>query len=75
MTGNVARTRITEERSLVEVCQKDAKTLDFRRISMPSGLSVSRISHVGDQTPGNRGPDFGIIDRVACRSIDYEVTW
>ena len=30
-----------------------------------------RIGHVGDQTPRNRDPDFGIIDCVACRSSNY----
>jgi hypothetical protein len=34
MTGNVAKTRTTEEESLVEVCRKNAKMLDSRRISV-----------------------------------------
>ena len=36
---------------------------------------MRRIGHVGDQAPLNRGPDYGIIDRVACRNTDYEVKW
>jgi len=31
-------------------------------------LFVRRIGHVGDQMSLNRGPDYGIIDRVACRN-------
>lgn len=51
MTGNVGKTRTTEEESLVEVRRKDAKMLDFRRISVFRGLSERRVRHVGEQTP------------------------
>ena len=34
MTGNIAKTRTTEEKSPVEMRRKDAKMLDFRPISV-----------------------------------------
>jgi hypothetical protein len=36
---------------------------------------VRRIGHVGDQAHLNRGPDYGIIDRVEYMNTDYEVEW
>ena len=51
MTGNLAKTRTIEGKSVVEVRRKTAEILDFRRISVPWGLSGTRIGHVGDQTP------------------------
>jgi hypothetical protein len=51
MTVRVARTRTIEGKSAVEVGQKTAEILDFRRISVFRGLSGGRIGHVGDQTP------------------------
>lgn len=38
MTGNRAKTRIDEEKSLVRVCRESAKILDFRWIGMPWGF-------------------------------------
>ena len=34
MTGNIVKNRTTEEKSPVEVRRKNAKTLEFRRISV-----------------------------------------
>ena len=65
----------TEERSTVEVRRRKAPVLDFRRISVFWGFSGRRMRYVSDQTHWNRGPDFGIIDRVVCRSTDYDVKW
>lgn len=53
--------------------EADAEMLDFRRISVFGGLSGERGSHVGDRKPCSEGPDFGIIESVACRSNDYGV--
>jgi len=75
MTGNVAKSRTIEGKSAVEVRRKTAKILDLQRISVSWGLSGSRIGHVADQTPSNRGPDSGIIDCVVCRSTNYDVKW
>lgn len=50
MTGNIAKICVTQEKSPVEVRRKNAKMLDFRRISVFGGLSGRRIGHVADQT-------------------------
>jgi len=50
MTGNMAKIRTIEGKSVVEVRRRNAQMLDFRRISVFWGLSGKRIGHVGDQT-------------------------
>ncbi len=49
MTGRMAKTRKTEEKSAVEVCRKSAKILDFRRIGVLLGLSGTCMSRVDGQ--------------------------
>ena len=51
MTGNIAKIYATQEKSPVEVCRKDAKMLDFRRISVFGGFPGRRLGPVCDQTP------------------------
>jgi hypothetical protein len=58
-----------------EVRRKTAEILNFWRISVSCCPSRGRIVHVGDQTPLNRGPEYGIIDGVDCRNMNYDVKW
>ena len=75
MTSNVTKTPTTEEKSPVEVRGKDAEILDFRPIGVVRALSARRIGHIDNLTPRNRGPDFVIVDCVACRSGNHDVKW
>ena len=51
MTGKITKIHATQDKSAVEVRQKEARMLDFRRIGVLAGLSGRRLGHVGDQTP------------------------
>ena len=50
MTGNGAKNRIAEEKSMAAVRQESAKMLDFPRIGISWGLSGRSIGQVDGQT-------------------------
>jgi hypothetical protein len=75
MAGNIAKICATQEKSLVEVRRTNAEMLDLRRISVFLGVSERLPGRADGQTCWNRGPDCGIIERLAFRSAVYEVKW
>jgi len=51
MTGNITKICAAQDKSAVEVRRKNAKMLDFRRISMFVGLSGRLMGHADGQKP------------------------
>lgn len=50
MTGNMAKICTAQGKSPVEVCRKNTKMLDFRRISVFQGFSERLPGRVDSQT-------------------------
>ncbi len=64
MTGSGAKIWTGNQKSPVKVRRRNAKILDFRRISGCCGLSGRCVGRSEGQIYSNRGHACGIIDRV-----------